>query len=135
MKKLFLSLAVISLLAGCITLPPPYIPTQLNENAKGVATTRGTPFNCKMLGEVEGKESWGHNGQRLGSPEQVIEGAMNDVRNKAADVVGSAKKRFVLYVIKDDADCGSHVCSKDVADSPVLVKYSVTAQVFECGDK
>lgn len=134
MKKLIsLSLAV-ALIAGCARSRP-YDPTPLNENAKGITTVRATPYGCKVLGEVEGKEIFTNKrGIRRATNEEMIEGAMNDLRNKASDVVGQGK-RITLYIIGEKGVClDGRTCNPSSSFSQ-LKSYKVTAQIFECGDK
>jgi hypothetical protein len=39
---------------GC-DVTPPFQVVQLQENARGITVARSTPYNCTVLGEVEGR--------------------------------------------------------------------------------
>lgn len=133
MKKFALLALISTTLSGCIALKP-YEPTPLNENAKGITTVRSTPYGCKVLGEVEGKETWDRKDSFLGENEEVIDGAMNDLRNKAFDVVGGSK-RITLRVIQEKTICnGDQLCDAETTTQRIK-SHKVYAQIFECGDK
>lgn len=148
MKKKPLNLSTLLglsvLLAGCATKD--FVPKQLNENAKGISTVRTTPYGCKVLGEIEGKDDIPPSdgvppiagGARLvGNSLSVMrDGAMNDLRNNAVDVVGNSKKRTVLKIVSEVAFCSAGVACKDqTIDSQYVNSYLVKAEIFECGDK
>lgn len=137
MKKHFVLgiFSVTTLLTGCITPPSEFVPKPLNDNAKGIATVRETPYGCKVLGEMEGFEGK-HEYERTPTLAQVREGAMNDLRNRAFDVVESSKRRIVLKVIGSSVLCfGGQACPEHMYDDDYVNSYRVSAQVFECGDK
>lgn len=126
------------MLAGCATQQ--YFPKTLDEKAKGIATVRTTPYGCKVLGEIEGKDN---------SPAQpamtviigntlsaLRDGAMNDLRNNAVEVVGNSSKRTVLKIVSEVAYCAEGVdCSNQTMESQSIHSYLVKAEIFECGDK
>lgn len=142
MKKQFLNLITVlglsALLVGCATQN--FIPKSLNENAKGISTVRTTPYGCKVLGEIEGKDD-----MPMTQPGTMIignnlstmrEGAMNDLRNNAVDVVGNSKKRTVLKIVSEIAFCSRGVsCPNQESEDQVIHSYLVKAEIFECGDK
>lgn len=126
------------MLAGCATQQ--YFPKTLDEKAKGIATVRTTPYGCKVLGEIEGKDN---------SPAQpamtliigntlsaLRDGAMNDLRNNAVEVVGNSSKRTVLKIVSEVAYCAAGVdCPNQTMESQSIHSYLVKAEIFECGDK
>ncbi|MGX2975189.1 hypothetical protein ACWIUH_09290 [Ursidibacter arcticus] len=138
MKRHILNLSVIfgvaTLLSGCV-MQQPFHPKVLNENAKGIATVKSTPYGCKVLGEAEGKDGDRPDMQppRLS---QAREGALNEVRNNAVEIVGSSAKRITLRVIEEKATCftGDGSCP-NLNDNQYIKDYYITAQIFECGDK
>ena len=52
---------------------PAYEPKRLNEEARGIAVAYSIPYTCKLLGEVEGKDS--SDGKVPPSFEDIREGA------------------------------------------------------------
>lgn len=142
MKKTLLKLssliATSLMLASCATIE--YFPKTLDEKAKGIATVKTTPYGCKVLGEIEGKDE---------SPIQpamtmivgnslsaLREGAMNDLRNNAVDVIGNSSKRSVLKIVSETAYCQAGVdCPNQTMESQSIHSYLVKAEIFECGDK
>lgn len=128
---LFLSLA--SMLSGCVSSP--FIPKALNDNAKGITTSKSTPYGCKFLGEVEGADGYNRSTYYPLVPEARL-GALNDLRNNAKDVVGQNNKRITLRIIEEKPVCvfGDSCLDKKNIYSPVS-SYTVVAQIFECGDK
>lgn len=143
MKKTLLklsSLTVTSLmLVGCATQQ--YFPKTLDEKAKGIATVRTTPYGCKVLGEIEGKDQSPTKKPAMtmivgNSLSALREGAMNDLRNNAIDVIGNASKRTVLKIVSETAYCQAGVdCPNQTMGSQHIHSYLVKAEIFECGDK
>ena len=122
---------------------PPYEPKTLNENARGISVAYSMPYNCKVLGEVEGKDD--ANGKAGPTFEQIREGATNDLRNQAADLVRSGK-RLMLSVTKEAMICQMRAkkgkyqeedCTiwNKLPDNGQILSYRISANVFECGDK
>lgn len=134
MKKYLPLFLVPAMLTSCVALKP-YEPTPLNENAKGITTVKSTPYGCKVLGEVEGRETWERKGDyNVGNTNEVKEGALNDLRNKAYEAVGSGK-RITLRIIDEKAICvNNEPCDPETTHLRVK-SYEITAQVFECGTK
>ncbi|HGO5823110.1 TPA: hypothetical protein ACK3JW_000771 [Mannheimia haemolytica] len=126
-------------LAGCATQQ--YFPKTLDDKAKGISTVRTTPYGCKVLGEIEGKDNIPPTppmvlGNTLSSLSSLREGAMNDLRNNAIDVVGNSKKRTVLKIVSEVAFCSAGVdCPNQAMESQHIHSYLVKAEIFECGDK
>lgn len=122
---------------------PAYEPKTLNENARGIAVAYSVPYNCKVLGEVEGKdEAAGKAGPTF---EQIREGATNDLRNQAADLVRGGQ-RLMLSITKEAMICQMRT-KKDryqeedctlwnkLPDNGQILSYRINANVFECGEK
>lgn len=141
MKKRFLYLGILlglsTVLTGCATKT--FVPKALNENAKGISTVRSTPYGCKVLGEIEGKdEKKSIAGEIIigGTLFSMREGAMNDLRNNAVEVVGNSKKRTVLKVISEVAFCAQgYKCPNQEIEIQNIDSYLVKGEIFECGDK
>ena len=123
---------------------PQYEPKMLNENARGIAVAYNMPYNCKVLGEVEGKDS--ANGKAGPTFEQIREGATNDLRNQAADLVRGGH-RLMLSVTKEAMVCQiregksneyrEEDCTlwSEIPDGGQILSYRIHANVFECGEK
>lgn len=144
MKKTILNLSVLVglsvLLTGCATQR--FVPKQLNDNARGIATTRTTPYGCVVLGDVEGRDSIPARrgiGLVVGNTQSAVrEGAMNDLRNNAVDVVGNTKNRTVLSITYEKAYCiAGTECPKEQLknENMQIDSYLVKGAVFECGSK
>ncbi|RDU70508.1 hypothetical protein CQA66_08070 [Helicobacter aurati] len=122
---------------------PPYEPKTLNESARGIAVAYTMPYNCKVLGEVEGKDEAG--GKAGPTFEQIREGATNDLRNQAADLVRGGQ-RLMLSVSKEAMICQVRT-KKDkyqeedctlwnkLPPNAQILSYRIHANVFECGEK
>lgn len=122
---------------------PPYEPKTLNESARGIAVAYSIPYNCKVLGEVEGKDEAG--GKAGPTFEQIREGATNDLRNQAADLVRGGQ-RLMLSVSKEAMICQVRT-KKDkyqeedctlwnkLPPNSQILSYRIHANVFECGEK
>lgn len=125
--------------------PPkqPYEPKKLEAQARGITVAKSTPYNCKILGEVEGKDNVG---DRSGATRELLrEGAINDLRNEASYVAGEGK-RAMIAITKEEVKCIATVgkarqnvdCTKGLpngATNGVLVSQRIHAQVFDCGEK
>ncbi|HDR1866487.1 hypothetical protein RHO08_09245 [Pasteurella multocida] len=128
-------LAMTSILSGC-AIPSPFTPKALNENAKGITTSRSTPYGCKSLGEIEGIDGY--------KPDTITPmlseartGALNDLRNNAVEAVGEGK-RITLRIIEEKPECISGIddCRKGKDNNRTMVySYRIVAQIFECGNK
>ena len=122
---------------------PVYEPKNLNETARGIAVAYSIPYNCKVLGEVEGKDEAG--GKAGPTFEQIREGATNDLRNQAADLVRGGQ-RLMLSITKEAMICQMRT-KKDkyheedctlwdkIPDNGQILSYRIHANVFECGEK
>lgn len=140
MKKQFLRagmlLGLSLILTGCST--ELFVPKALNDNARGISAVSITPIGCRALGEVEGKDEKKPLAGVfvVGSSLLTLrEGAMNDLRNNAADVVGSFKKRTVLKVISETAFCSKGHCPNQQFESKDMHSYLVKAEIYDCGNK
>ena len=119
---------------------PLYQPKQLDAQAKGITVAKSTPYNCKILGEVEGKDY--ATGKRGATKESIREGAVNDVRNQAAQVAGKGTRAMVA-ITKEVSECEVSVgfmpktvsCSNipSNATNPKPISYRISAQVYDCG--
>lgn len=122
---------------------PPYEPKALNESARGIAVAYSVPYNCRVLGEVEGKDET--NGKAGPTFEQIREGATNDLKNQAADLVRGGQ-RLMLSVSKEALICQTR-SKKDsfqeedctlwnkLPPNSKILSYRIHANVFECGEK
>lgn len=122
---------------------PAYEPKTLNENARGIAVAYSVPYNCKVLGEVEGKdEAAGKAGPTF---EKIREGATNDLRNQAGDLVRGGQ-RLMLSVTKEAMICQvrtkkdqfqEYDCTlwNKLPPNAQILSYRIHANVFECGEK
>ena len=121
---------------------PPYQPKQLESQAKGITVANSTPYNCKILGEVEGKDY--ATGKSGATKESVREGAINDLCNQASNVVGKGKRAMVA-ITREVSECESTVGFRTQttncndlpkgATNPKPISYRISAQVFDCGNK
>lgn len=122
---------------------PPYEPKTLNESARGISVAYAIPYNCKVLGEVEGKDEAG--GKAGPTFEQIRDGATNDLRNNAADLVRGGQ-RLMLSITKEAMICQVRT-KKDkyqeedctlwnkMPQNAQILSYRISANVFECGEK
>lgn len=137
MKKHFISLfavvSVATMLASCSNRPP-FQPKPLNENAKDIATVQSTPYGCKALGEVEGKDHYDI-GWYVAGLGDLRESAINELRNNAAEVVGNRTKRITLRIVEEVCYRGSVACKDLNNEHQIVTDYRVTGQIFECGNK
>lgn len=122
---------------------PEYQPKALESQGRGITVAKSTPYNCKILGEVEGKDTT--RGTRGAIRETLREGAINDLRNEAGATAKDGK-RIMLKITKEEVQCkatfkdGSRTvdCTNGVpqgATSASLLSHRIHADVFECGDK
>ena len=81
---------------------PAYEPKRLNEEARGIAVAYSVPYTCKLLGEVEGKDN--SDGKVPPSFEDIREGATNDLRNHAAELVNEDSRILVVMVSNEVLD-------------------------------
>ena len=86
-------------LTGCglfDTVEPPKPQYQLKSieaQARGVTVAKNIPYNCRILGEVEGKDNVG---DRSGATRKLLrESAINDLRNEAYYVAEQGKRTMV----------------------------------------
>lgn len=141
-----LSSGIALLLSGCLEPTPQplpqYTPKALETQGKGITIAKSTPYNCVILGEVEGKDSVGNT--RGATRELLRESALNDLKNEAGNVVADGK-RIMLAITKEKVTCYATLigqanntidCTDGVpreALSASLESHRIHAQVFECG--
>lgn len=131
--------------APYIKLPqlPAYEPKKLNEEARGIAVAYSIPYTCKLLGEVEGRDS--SDGKVPPSFEDIREGATNDLRNRASELVNE-DSRILVKLTKEAMICEMRVkdgqyeekdCTvwQKIPQNGKILSYRVHANVFECGTK
>lgn len=140
MKKQFLRtgmlLGLSFVLAGCATKL--FEPKALNNNAKGISTVTIVPKGCKALGMVEGKDEKKPVADAFVVGSSLLslrEGAMNDLRNNAVEVVGNSKKRTVLKIVSETAFCSQGSCPNQQFETRDMHSYLVKAEIYECGKK
>lgn len=145
MKKSHLILgAVLSfVLAGCNYTPPPkHSDIYLNDEAKSVLLSEGTMVNCRVLGQVEGKDERYQGEYPPAIYTQLDENAKNDLRNNAS--VYNKQDRLISVRILDkeihcfDTRLGWTNCSsaymKAYPNSEVkYVKYK--GEILDCGER
>ncbi|MWV63074.1 hypothetical protein DCO58_00790 [Helicobacter saguini] len=122
---------------------PAYEPKTLNENARGIAVAYSVPYNCKVLGEVEGKDDT--EGRAGPTFEKIRDGAQNDLKNQAGDLVRGGQ-RLMLSVTKEAMICQvrtkkdqyqEYDCTlwNKLPTNSKILSYRIHANVFECGEK
>ncbi len=122
---------------------PAYEPKRLNEEARGIAVAYSIPYTCKLLGEVEGKDN--SDGKVPPSFEDIREGATNDLRNHAAELVNE-DSRILLKLTKEAMTCEMRVndgkyeekdCTawEKIPQNGKILSYRIHANVFECGTR
>ncbi len=144
-----LSIGAALLLSGCFGPEPQplpqYTPKALEAQGKGITIAKSTPYNCVILGEVEGKDNVGNTRGVTG--ELLRESALNDLKNEAGNVASNGK-RIMLAITKEKVMCQAKF-QKDAktqmvdctdgtpqgAISARLESHRIHAQVFECGNK
>ena len=135
----------ITKMAPYIKVPqlPAYEPKRLNEEARGIAVAYSIPYTCKLLGEVEGKDN--SDGKVPPSFEDIREGALNDLRNRAAELVDE-DSRILVKLTKEAMICEMRVSDgqydeKDctawdkIPKNGKILSYRIHANVFECGTR
>lgn len=122
---------------------PPFEPKQLEARARGISIAKDSPYNCKVLGEAEGKDNAL---DKSGATKELLrESALNDLRNEASYIAGEGK-RVMIFITREEVLCEGTVngtrrsinCAFSLPKSvknAVLTSYKIQAQVFECGDK
>lgn len=119
---------------GCVSRPP-FIPTSLDPMARGITIANSTPYNCTILGEIDGNQA------RLRDREQptlqsLRLGAMNDLKNNAIHAV-KPDRRIMLRIVNEYALCnlsnGNLTPCESEHTSPA--SYTIRAQIFDCGQK
>lgn len=123
--------------AGCADVM--FEPKPLEMQARGITLSKGIPYNCKILGEVEGKDS--PEGRDNATREKLRESAMNELRNEAYYAMGE-NKRAILHITKEIALCRRWVgkslknvdCTNETSNYGLYI-YRIHAQVFDCGEK
>ena len=138
MKKLVPSIILTTIastvLSGCVQFVP-YEGKSLNPEARGITTVRSTPYGCKVLGEVEGKETTNPSTLYTNGSvtrETLRDSALNDLRNNAAEAIGKGK-RITLRIVEENARCP--LDEEGYAIESHITGYRISAQIFECGDK
>lgn len=122
---------------------PSYEPKKLNEEARGIAVAYNVPYTCKLLGEVEGRDN--SDGKVPPSFEDIREGATNDLRNHAAELVDE-DSRILVKLTKEAMICEMRVndgkyeekdCTawEKIPQNGKILSYRIHANVFECGTK
>lgn len=137
---------------GCIEEPEPqaplYTPKALESQGRGVTFADSTPYNCMILGKVEGRDYV--SGRRGATREKLRESVRNELKNEAGRVVGE-NKRIMLRITREDVRCivllrnGTRQeiqCNNPVSvggDGNIVnlafLSHSVEAEVFDCGEK
>lgn len=109
--------------------------TALHKEAVGVTIARNTPYNCTVLGEIEGRSDTelGAMGANL---QTLRDSAINDAKNTASQVVG-ANKRIMLRIFNEMAICmqGNRPVNCTEREIGFIRSYRLNAQVFDCGQK
>ncbi len=127
--------------AACADPKPPYTLKALESQGRGITIAHSTPYNCKILGEVEGKDSIA--GRQPTTFEKLRESAMNDLKNNAGTAVGN-NKRIMLRINKEAKICQGFVKSAMIEDEcsnfpqksyTFPEAYRIHADIFECGEK
>lgn len=129
-------------MAGCFGPTVPYVPKELEKQARSVTVAKSTPYNCRLLGEAEGQDD--AEGKIGPSYEKIREGALNDLRNTAADVAHG--KRALVAPTHEKLMCSSvgffggrstpFECKPNALGKKVVAQsYRIHAQVFDCGEK
>lgn len=122
---------------------PPFEPKQLEARAKGISIVKDSPYNCKVLGEAEGKDNAL---DKSGVTKELLRtSALNDLRNEASYIAGEGK-RVMIFITKEEVLCEGTIngtrrsvnCAFSLPKSvknAVLTSYTIQAQVFDCGEK
>lgn len=135
---------------GCIEPEPQdplYTPKALEPQSRGITVVTSTPYNCKVLGEVEGKDNV--LGTRGTTRERLREGAMNDLKNTAA-ATANLNNRIMIKITKESMRCSITLNGRkqeipctygyelnklppQVAVYPL--SHRIHADVYDCGEK
>ncbi|TLD80113.1 DUF4156 domain-containing protein [Helicobacter sp. MIT 05-5293] len=136
---------------GCLEEPEPqaplYTPKALESQGRGITIAHSTPYNCKILGEVEGRDYV--SGRRNPTRDKLQESARNELKNEAGEVAGE-NRRIMLRITKEETKCmvlfkngikqeitckEPVIIGKDNIVGGALLSHSVKADVFDCGEK
>lgn len=128
--KLTSFMGALLVLASCSQLPE-FTAKPLNNNAKQISVVREIPYGCRVVGNVSGLDSE-HKGQRFPRLDMVREGALNDLRNNSADLLGKRQNMHVR-IINEYATCFIKDC-ENLKDDDIVKSYHVEAQILECTD-
>ncbi|RAX55120.1 hypothetical protein CCY99_00010 [Helicobacter sp. 16-1353] len=90
---------------------PIFQPKPIEAQGRKITIVKYTPPNCVLLGEIDGKDS--AKGTRGATYEELLDGAMNDLKNNAGYVVKD-EKRAMVYITKESYTCknGKKYCKK-----------------------
>jgi len=82
--KLGILVVVGLIFIACNSEPPlpQYKPKPLEAQGKGITVAKNTPYNCKVLGEVEDKDNTGNT--HGATKETLREGTINDLKMRLA---------------------------------------------------
>jgi hypothetical protein hcinC1_02841 len=121
-------------LSGCVNQPV-FRPTQLSNEARGIALASSSPYNCYIIGEVEGRSET-EIGAENADMESLRASALNDAKNKAFYIAGISH-RIMLREIAKEAICfqngDTFTCNKK---RPAFIKsYTIRAEIFDCNAK
>lgn len=126
---------------------PMFKPKSLEAQGKGITVAKSTPYNCRILGEVEGKDNT--RGTQGATRETLREGAINDLKNEAGNAAGEGK-RIMLKIDKEEVLCNALVqegkqqvrkvvkCNDGLPSNAIqgkLDSHRIHADVFDCGGK
>ena len=145
--SLGISIGISFLVFGCANPEPQlpmFKPKALEAQGKGITVAKSTPYNCIILGEVEGKDNT--RGTQGATRETLREGAINDLKNEAGNVAGEGK-RIMLKINKEEVLCSVLMqngrkavvkCNDGLPTGAVqgeLDSHRIHADVFDCGGK
>ncbi|TLD85001.1 DUF4156 domain-containing protein [Helicobacter sp. MIT 11-5569] len=119
-----------------------YTPKSLEPHGRGITIASSTPYNCRILGEVEGKDS-SSAAMQGATLEKLREGALNDLKNEAGAAVGN-NRRIMLRITNEASICQGvikgalkegecRMFPSNIALSSI--SYRIHAEIFECGEK
>lgn len=135
---------------GCIEPEPQdplYIPKALESQGRGITEAKSAPYNCRVLGEVEGKDN--ASGTRGATKERLREGAINDLKNEAGTTT-NPNNRIMIKITKEIAQCTTTLngknlivpCTYDYELNKLppqqlvyAYSYRIHADVYDCGEK
>ena len=127
-------------LIGCVPPPAPHPKIILHEEARKVLLSEGTMVNCRILGQVEGKDE--QSGYPWVEYNQLDENAKNDLRNNAA-VLNRDNKLANVRILSKEIHCqlpriGWTNCSRSYVENDpyILVKYvKYKGEILDCGER